>query len=230
MTKRFTPFIELLDIHPDLAIYVKQLYLSGYNGFSGALIFHPQNTVQTFISPAISRLPSLKCLLLTSIRLDAEVDYPSMHPPESIELDAQSPKHLPKLWISGGDTTSWVSILTWFLSTYTVDTLQLSSAKITPLKDLQGAIIPVLDRLRNTISVPRLVIEACPNEWSDAYSLLEVLLRPGSLQAASLLCMAPSCATRVLRFMHVAGHNVTYVSFDITWLSVESDRFGRKCT
>ncbi len=225
--ERLTSFLEFADTNPDLGALVKQLHF--YDRISSAYtpILHPQHTIRSLVSSVISAFPSLQSLLLCGVRLAAEADPAWTLPPAGVDLAPQSNRHLPKLWISNVGKTSWASILIWFLSRYTVDTLHLTGVRIPPLNDSGSNIASALAHLRNSVGVRRLVVNVCPTETNDPYSLLEALLQPGSVQTLYLLCKTFPSATRILRFMRSVGGNVTRVCLDIARLAVENESPGK---
>lgn len=220
--ERLTRFIQFIDTHSDLGAYVKQLDFYGYNGILEPFLAHTEGTICAIVSSAVSRLPSLQSLSLCCISLDDKAVFPSTLPPAEIKSEPPITRHLPKLRVTSGGIASWRSVLMWLLSKYTVDILHLSSVEIPPIDDLKGT--PALDRLRSTLHIQRLVVDVRSSPRSDPYSLLEAFLQPSCLRTASMLCIASSCAPRILRFMRVTGDNITCIGFDIAYLSVQNDQ------
>ncbi|KAI1782839.1 hypothetical protein LXA43DRAFT_386584 [Ganoderma leucocontextum] len=227
--ERFTGFLEFVDTHSHLGAHIKQLGFHGHSGPSKPPRPHPpisEDSLRTILSSAVSGLPSLRSLSLCELRLASDADRPSTLQPVDLESETQSNRHLRKLSIhcSTLDMSSWTSTLIWFLSRHTMDTLELSRVRIPLLNDSNSSIaLSVLDHLRHSVRIPKLVLDVFAFPYHDTYAFLEILLQPGSVQAVSTSCGSSSDVTRIPRFMGVVGQNVRYLSLDVAFFSVESD-------
>ncbi|KAM5540172.1 hypothetical protein V8D89_006312 [Ganoderma adspersum] len=205
----FTGFLEFVHTHPHLGAHVRKLVF--HHHFKLHLSV-PEEELRTFLSSAISGLPSLRSLSLNDAKLAPDDDLPSSLP--LVDRDSKpSSRHLQHLSILCSlDTSWWTSILIWFLSRYTVGTLKLVGVEIAI--DDSIAVSP-LNCLRNSVRISKLILDACDSWYHGVYPLLEAILQPDSVQEVSVSYGSSSDITHIHTLMGAVGHNVTYVSLDL---------------
>ena len=225
--RQFTEFLEFVDIHPRLGAHVHRVNFRPHVHPK----LHPpvsEDSLRTFLSSTVSKLPSLRSLSLRDIRVVTDPSPSSTLPPAPVDPERETAPnpHLRHLSIecSVHGQSFWSPLLVWLLSTFAVDTLNLDGVQIPRQDGSDGsAAALVLDQTRNSIQVPNLVMNLYPSSHHDTYVFLEKILRSGSLRSLSLSCTSSSEMARIVRFMGVVGLNVTYLSLDITFFSVSRD-------
>ena len=209
----FSSFLDFISAHRDLRKHIKTLRMIGEP--SASYPIKPHLSLLAFLS-IVSELSALRTLHLWDIHA---CDHPS-----TIHLTKID--RLPKLTLQELSIRNprgkqlWTMTLTWLLTRYSVDTLELAGVRISDLFDGDA---PACTAPSNRVSVRRLTIAG--SRWLDRYSygFFQAFLDSGSLESLSVRCPNPQCATYARGLLCAVGQNITKLCFDIAALSVHGE-------